>query len=316
MRLVRSTLLRSSRDLFRRSAAFEEQRKLSRALLSSTAPVSMGLGTVGTGLLLSAGIFTASNIVNFGITAATRTHKTADLLSAGPFVVSALATYVYGPMTPAGLAITAITCLWGTRLTYFLVSRVFKTGKDQRFEDYIPDKSESLSASSLMKMTGLFSSMVAWGFVVSLPVTVINSSMVSVASPVFWLAMAGSGAGLMTEILADRQKSEFKADDKNKGDFIRSGLWHYSRHPNYFGEILFWWSNFAAVVAACGTSAPVLATAASPLMTTFLLLKVSGIPLAEKKYDERYSSKKEWKQYKQTTNLLVPWSPKPGAPKQ
>jgi len=266
--------------------------------------------TMASGLVVSAGVFVASNALGFGITAATRTHKVADLLSAGPFVLSAVATYAVGPGTTAGLVVTGLTGLHCIRLTSFLVKRVLKLGKDSRFDGYIPEEGEKMTAAKLKSLGGLWTTMATWGFIVSLPVTVINSTAAATAGPLFWVFISSQAAGLVMEALADSQKSKFKEDPKNKGSFITTGLWKYSRHPNYFGEIVFWWSAFGSAVASCGISAPVLLAIGSPAMTTALLLKVSGIPLAEQKDEERYGDREEFQRYKRTTNLLIPGTPK------
>ncbi|KAJ8906220.1 hypothetical protein NDN08_002714 [Rhodosorus marinus] len=266
--------------------------------------------TMASGLAVSAGVFAASNALGFTITAATRTHKVADLLSSGPFVLSAVATYAAGPGTTAGLVATGLTGLYCIRLTSFLVKRVLKLGKDTRFDGYIPEEGEKMTAAKLKSLGGLWTIMASWGFIVSLPVTIINSTAAATAGPLFWVFISGQAAGFVIEALADTQKSKFKEDPKNKGNFITTGLWKYSRHPNYFGEIVFWWSAFGSAVASCGISAPALLAIGSPAMTTALLLKVSGIPLAEQKDEEKYGVREEFQRYKRTTNLLIPGTPK------
>ena len=114
-------------------------------------------------------------------------------------------------------------------------------------------------------------------------------------------------AGMLIEIVADRQKSAFKSNPDNKGGFISTGLWAWSRHPNYFGEIVLW--TGMAIVAL-----PVLhgwqwATLISPVFVAFLLIKVSGIPLLEAKADERWGGDEDYEAYKRNTPVLVPKPP-------
>ena len=105
--------------------------------------------------------------------------------------------------------------------------------------------------------------------------------------------------GLIFEAVADFQLSRFVKNPENKGHIIKSGLWRYSRHPNYFGEAVVWWGLY---IYACSVKWGFV-TAWSALVITLLLRFVSGVPLLEKKYESR----KEFQQYKKETNIFVPW---------
>ena len=110
--------------------------------------------------------------------------------------------------------------------------------------------------------------------------------------------------GLVIEAVADAQKSAFKANDANRGRFITTGLWRYSRHPNYFGEILVWWGLFAYAVPFLHGAA--FAVVAGPVFITLLLLFVSGIPLLERSADEKHGDDPAYRDYKRRTSILVP----------
>ena len=117
--------------------------------------------------------------------------------------------------------------------------------------------------------------------------------------------------GFGMEATADAQKSRFRADPANKGRFIHTGLWAWSRHPNYFGEITLWIG--VAIVAL-----PVLrgwqwVTLISPLFVILLLTRVSGVPLLEKSADERWGGEPDYEAYKAGTPVLVPRPPRRGA---
>ena len=110
--------------------------------------------------------------------------------------------------------------------------------------------------------------------------------------------------GFVFEVVADSQKSRFNADPANKGKFIQTGLWARSRHPNYFGEIVLWLG--IAVIAL-----PVLQgwqwfALISPLFVTLLLTRVSGIPLLEKKADQKWGGQEDYETYKKKTPVLIP----------
>ena len=113
---------------------------------------------------------------------------------------------------------------------------------------------------------------------------------------------------MVIEIIADRQKSKFKDDPNNEGKFINVGLWAWSRHPNYFGEIVLW--TGMAIVAVPVLQGWQWATLISPVFVAFLLIRVSGIPLLEKKADERWGGQEDYEEYKRRTPVLVP---RPGA---
>jgi steroid 5-alpha reductase family enzyme len=120
-----------------------------------------------------------------------------------------------------------------------------------------------------------------------------------------YIPLACCACGIAIETIADYQKNSFKSDPKNKEKFCNVGLWKLARHPNYFGELLTWWSLFAAAVPAL-RSYQVVAGAISPLTITGLLLFVSGVPLLEASYQKRYGDNPYYKKYVEETNAFVP----------
>jgi steroid 5-alpha reductase family enzyme len=110
--------------------------------------------------------------------------------------------------------------------------------------------------------------------------------------------------GLVIETIADAQKFMFNNDPEKKGRWIDEGLWHYSRHPNYFGEILCWIGIY--VYAFYPEFEQGLVGLISPLFIILLLLFISGIPLLEKASDEKWGHNHEYKKYKRTTSVLIP----------
>ena len=113
--------------------------------------------------------------------------------------------------------------------------------------------------------------------------------------------------GFAIEVIADQQKSAFKANPANKDKFIKSGLWSWSRHPNYFGEIVLW-------VGVMIIALPVLrgwqwVALISPIFITLLLTRISGIPMLETRADEKWGGQKEYENYKAGTSVLIPMPP-------
>ncbi|MDV7396636.1 DUF1295 domain-containing protein, partial [Arthrospira platensis SPKY1] len=104
--------------------------------------------------------------------------------------------------------------------------------------------------------------------------------------------------GFYFEAVGDAQLARFKKDPANKGKFLQSGLWAYTRHPNYFGEVAQWWGIWLIALAVPGG----VYTIIGPLTITFLILKVSGIPMLEKKMEEN----PEFAEYKRKTSMFIP----------
>ena len=119
-------------------------------------------------------------------------------------------------------------------------------------------------------------------------------------------------AGFGIEAAADLQKSRFRADPANKGTFIHSGLWAWSRHPNYFGEITLWIG--VALIALPVLQGWQYVTLISPVFVILLLTRVSGVPLLEKRADEKWGGQEDYEAYKTRTPVLVP-RPPAGAPR-
>jgi len=114
--------------------------------------------------------------------------------------------------------------------------------------------------------------------------------------------------GFGIEVVADLQKSRFRADPANKGRFINTGLWSWSRHPNYFGEITLWLG--IALIALPALSGWQLVTLISPVFVFLLITRVSGVPLLEQYADKTWGGQDDYEAYKARTSVLVPLPPK------
>jgi steroid 5-alpha reductase family enzyme len=118
-----------------------------------------------------------------------------------------------------------------------------------------------------------------------------------------WIGAALWLAGFLFELIADWQLLRFIRNEKNKGRIMRYGLWRYSRHPNYFGEALLWWGVFLIGLSSLYGAWGIV----SPLLISYLLLRVSGIPMLEAKWD----GNQEYEEYRERTNAFFPWFPRP-----
>ncbi|KAI9811225.1 MAG: hypothetical protein M1827_005557 [Pycnora praestabilis] len=220
------------------------------------------------------------------------------------------------------VVLSAAVSIWATRLGTYLFQRISADGSDSRFDEI---------KKSPPKFAGAFMAQATWVSLCLMPILAINSipsaSMAALPmlamTDVIGLALYVGGLGF--EVTADRQKNAWVQEKKEKihdEDFLTRGLWSKSRHPNYFGESTLWtgiatvgggvlvsnvgqvgmglaggfWGRLLAL-AMCGVS---------PAFVTFLLLKVSGVPLSEKKYDKRYGDRKDYQEWKKNTPMFIP----------
>ena len=199
----------------------------------------------------------------------------------------------------AGIA-AVMVIVWALRLGTFLFLRIRRAGSDTRFDEI---KTSPLRFFAVWTIQGL------WVLLTAAAALAIITT--SVRRDLGWLAYTGIVVwlgGFAVEVVADRQKSLFKRDPGNEGRFIATGLWAWSRHPNYFGEITLWTGMaLLAIPVLSGWQWVVLV---SPLFVTLLLTRISGIPMLEAKADERWSDEPEYRQYKASTPVLIPWPPR------
>jgi steroid 5-alpha reductase family enzyme len=196
--------------------------------------------------------------------------------------------------------LAAMVAVWAVRLSSYLFLRIRKAGADKRFDDIKPSFPRFLNTWTLQ---GLWVTITASAALAAITgATRVELGTVTAVGLVVWVV----GIGL--EIVADAQKSRFRADPVNKGRFIHTGLWSWSRHPNYFGEILLWVG--VAVVALPALRGWQWVTLLSPVFVALLLLRVSGVPMLERAADERWGGEPDYEAYKSGTSLLVPLPPR------
>ena len=202
---------------------------------------------------------------------------------------------------PRGSLLSLLTVAWGLRLSFFLGSRNLGNGEDYRYRDLRTRFGERWNTISLF-VVFVTQGLLIW--LISMPVQLPQQA----ALPDRLTALDGIGvlfwcAGMFFEIVADRQLEDFKSDHANSRRVMDRGLWSWSRHPNYFGEFLIWWGIYCI-----GAATPVGRWLIfSPLLMTFLLLRVSGVPLLEarmKKTRPGYAS------YKDRTSMFFPRPPR------
>jgi steroid 5-alpha reductase family enzyme len=226
-----------------------------------------------------------------------QTEKFYDLVGCLTYLsVLLLAALHSPPLQAADFLLLAMCAVWALRLGLFLFWRIHKDGSDKRFNHIKPSFMRFLMAWSLQGLW-VFLTLSAVLIVVSAPGDHAISAF-TVAGGLLWLA------GFAVEAVADFQKRAFKADPANKGRFIQSGLWSWSRHPNYVGEIALWLGIFICAI-------PQLVDwqwvgIISPLFIFLLLTKVSGVPMLEASADKQWGGDIDYQAYKQSTPVLWP----------
>jgi steroid 5-alpha reductase family enzyme len=196
----------------------------------------------------------------------------------------------------------ALTALWCVRLSAYITWRNWGQPEDHRYQQIRARNQPGFVWKSLY-LVFLLQGVLAW--IVSLPLL----AAIVLPRPFDWLDIVGIAVvvfGTVFESVGDFQLSRFKSDPHSRGQVMDRGLWRYTRHPNYFGEFCVWWGFFLLALAAGGWWAVV-----SPLLMSFLLLKVSGVTLLEQDIGERRPA---YCDYIARTNAFFPGAPRSATP--
>ncbi len=226
-----------------------------------------------------------------------QTEKFYDLTGSLTYLaVTLIALFFSAGADARAILLATLVIVWALRLGTFLFRRIRKAGKDDRFDEIKPSFIRFLNAWTIQ---ALWVTLTASAALIGITTTARKGlDLLALAGFLVWLA------GFAIEVIADAQKSCFNADPANKGRFIQTGLWSRSRHPNYFGEMVLW-------IGVLIITLPVLrgwgwVALISPLFVAFLLTRVSGVPLLEKKADARWGGQEEYEAYKKRTPVLIP----------
>lgn len=229
-----------------------------------------------------------------------QTEKFYDLTGSITYITVMIVTVLLSPTVDGrSLLLMAMVIVWAGRLGTFLFRRIKRSGKDERFDEIKPSFFRFLNTWTIQGLWVTFTAAAALAAITT-----------TARKDLGWFALVGFLVwlfGFIFEVVADAQKSRFKTDSANEGDFISTGLWAWSRHPNYFGEIVLWIG--VAIIAL-----PVLrgwqwVTMISPVFVTLLITQVSGVPMLEKRADETWGGQDDYEEYKKKTPILIPRPP-------
>lgn len=224
-----------------------------------------------------------------------KSEKLYDLTGGMSFTLCTLHSLMMAPhITKRQLILSAMVVCWSLRLGLFLFGRILDRGYDWRFDLLKTNRGLFFTTWT---MQGL------WAFLTGLPVYLVNkySSGNDTLYAMDYIGFAMFAAGFAIEVVADRQHSLWKRQHKDQ--FIQSGLWNYSRHPNYFGDILLWLG--IATSAATVYHGWMWLGAMSPIVETILLTMIAGLPFIEPNAERKWGQDPEYQRYKQEVNLLL-----------
>ena len=225
-----------------------------------------------------------------------------DICWGAGFVV---ANWVYFALTPDDLLarkllISALVTVWGLRLSLYIFARNRGKPEDFRYRKWREEAGAKWWWYSFFKVFllqgGLMWIISAPLLAAQLSLTPARLTVVDLLGVVIWVI------GFFFEAVGDWQLAHFKAVPANKGKLLSSGVWRYTRHPNYFGDAAQWWGYYLIAVAAGGWL-----TLLSPIIMTLFLIRVSGVALLEKTLA---NTKPGYREYVETTSAFVPWFPR------
>jgi steroid 5-alpha reductase family enzyme len=252
-------------------------------------------------LLIVLGLFLVHVHLFFVVSLVTKDNSWADVAWGLGFIVVAVSSWlVFGGISGVALLATVLVVAWGVRLAAHIAMRHKGKTEDWRYAQWRQEWGNWWIVRSYLQvfiLQGVFLLAIASSFLyLNVRQASAQFDFLDVAGVLVWVV------GFFFEAVGDYQLLLFKRDPASKGKIMTTGLWQYTRHPNYFGEATMWWGIFLMVLSEPWG----WLTIVSPLLISFLLLGVSGVPMLEKKYDGNLA----FAEYKRKTAAFFPWFPK------
>lgn len=246
----------------------------------------------GAALLLVAVVFWLVSLIRNDVSIVDSLWSLMFLVSASVYALMSVET---GPRT---ILVLAMVLIWALRLSVYITVRNHGEPEDYRYQEIRSNNQPGFRYKSLYIVFGL-QAMLAW--IISMPLVAAISGQSQIGY-LDYIGVAVWVVGVLFEAVGDLQLSRFRKDPANKGKVLDSGLWRYTRHPNYFGNFTLWWGFYLVALSAGGWW-----TIFSPLLMAFMLLKVSGVALLEKDISSR---RPKYQRYIRNTNAFFPGLPR------
>lgn len=194
------------------------------------------------------------------------------------------------------ILIFSLVSLWGLRLSIYILIRNKNKSEDFRYFQWRNEWGKWFYIRSYVQVFLLQGGLM---LLISTPLIIVSYNNQTSLNWLDWIGLFIWLIGYFFQVVSDYQLFKFKKNIENKGKIITSGLWKYSRHPNYFGEAVMWWSIFIISISSNNGWFVII----SPITINLLLLKVSGVPMLE----EKYKTNTEYRKYINATNAFIPW---------
>lgn len=233
----------------------------------------------------------------FAISVLKKRNDIADIAWGLGYIVTCLFLIFTQETSKLAFVVYALICIWGLRLSIHIYARNKNKPEDFRYNKWRNEWKEFFFIRSYFQVFILQGIIM---LIVISPVFLLGSTKLTEIPELSYFGILFWILGFSFQSIADYQLQKFVAT--KSGGIMQSGLWRYSRHPNYFGEILMWWGIFMTILPIENSIYFIV----SPLLITYLLVYVSGIPLLE----ARYKNSEDYKEYKTKTSLLIPWKRK------
>ncbi len=238
------------------------------------------------------------NLIGFSIAYRKKTDKLTDFSYALSFITLAVVSLVLsGNLNAPNVLLVVLVTAWALRLGSYLVIRIRRWGRDARFDEIRNNARKFLGFWVLQALT-------AWCVMIAPQLFLWQNQSNQLGQPSY-LGLIIFAFALTFEAVADYQLYRFTGASENKGRFINKGLWKYSRHPNYFGEIMVWLGAWVYTLSALALPQKVIGFI-TPLTIYVMIRFISGVPKLEKSAEKKWGEDADYQAYKKRTGLLIP----------